>query len=84
MKREELYRNAGFNSTNIEDVLYANYSNYIYKEAHRIAGYISDDTIEKVLKNTCIRLPEISQNSDVSCLVFDCLRKEILVDCKQV
>lgn len=83
MKREELYRNVGFNSTNIVNVLYANYSNYIDKESNRIAGYTSNDITERVLKNTSTRLSEISQDCDISCLVFDCLRKEILADYKQ-
>lgn len=77
MNRIELYQKTGFNSEFIHTLLHNEYDSYIKKEYKRILGDMSVISTDLVIENTYNRLQEISTETDISILVFDCIRKDV-------
>lgn len=78
MKRAELLRSTGFNVCAVQETLRTKYTGYIHTELKRILGSVEDEVVDAVLSNVQNRLYELPVESDLSDLVFDCIRKEVL------
>ena len=78
MTKEELYRNSMFNENIRIQLLENNYSDYICLTCNRLIGFSNQILINQIICRTNKRMEKISMDCDISSLVFDSIRKEVL------
>ena len=78
MTKEELYINSTFNKNKLIQIIRAEYSNYICMICDKVIGFSNQNIVDSILNKVNDIIDKVHVNCDITSLVFDCTRKEII------